>query len=431
MSGCAASIRRVASTPDMPGIDRSISTTSGRSAAAISSACVPLAAPPTTVDVVGEVEQPGHAGAQQGVVVDEQHPDRAGPPLAGSPRRYRGRLGRRRSPGRHRGPPDDPRAAGRTVPRPRHHRRHPTGTSTFTVVPAPGAEVTSIRPPTSPARSSRSRRPIRGRSSGAVAARSKPTPSSATLSESRSTPPVSCRRASRSSTALAPGMGDGVAQRLLGDAERELLGRAAEPPCRAVVDHERRLDAARRRRRGEVAERRGQTHPAQVGRMDVDDQRAQRPDAGAHGVRGEVQPPRLVPGAGPLGGHRRPGQRDRGGGEVLDDAVVQVRGDPATLGVRRRERAVQHQLAVAAGPAGLPRQPGGQRELHELQQHQRPDGDRQELQPDRGRRGRPPSSATCRSRRAAPAPTACARAGRPRAACRGRAPACSRPGSGR
>jgi hypothetical protein len=48
MPGCAVVMRRVASTPPMPGISMSMSTTSGRSSPASTMACSPEVISPTT-----------------------------------------------------------------------------------------------------------------------------------------------------------------------------------------------------------------------------------------------------------------------------------------------------------------------------------------------------------------------------------------------
>ena len=66
-----ATIRRVASTPSMPGIRTSISTTSGARRATSSIACLPSAASPTTVEVRLRVEDHAKAHPQQLLIVDE------------------------------------------------------------------------------------------------------------------------------------------------------------------------------------------------------------------------------------------------------------------------------------------------------------------------------------------------------------------------
>ncbi len=119
----------------------------------------------------------------------------------------------------------------------------------------------------------------------------------------------------------------------------------------------------------------------QVGRVDVDEQRPQLADAparlaGALAQGGRTSgPPCAVD---PLGGG---GEGIGRADEVLDDAVVQVAGDPAALVVRRGQRLLEQRLALLAAALEVARHPIGERELQELQQDERADQRRGERQP--------------------------------------------------
>ena len=67
-----AAIWRVASTPFMPGMFRSMTTTSGASSRTSGARPAPLAASPTICDAL-LLEQGPQAGPEEVVVVDEQH----------------------------------------------------------------------------------------------------------------------------------------------------------------------------------------------------------------------------------------------------------------------------------------------------------------------------------------------------------------------
>ena len=167
------------------------------------------------------------------------------------------------------------------------------------VVPAPGAELTSIRPPTSPARSSSSRRPRWGRSSGGDAAGSKPAPSSVTARVSRS-PSAPARRPSRSSTAVASACATTL--RSASCATRNANCSAGPPEPRAAPSSTTSVTATPR---AVVVAARSPSAAARPvrrrlgGWMSTTSERSER-IAGAHGVRGEVQPARLVAAARPI-----------------------------------------------------------------------------------------------------------------------------------
>jgi hypothetical protein len=101
----------------------------------------------------------------------------------------------------------------------------------------------------------------------------------------------------------------------------------------------------------------------------------QRPDAAPHGLGAAVQGVGLLVVA--PGGGLGPGadQGVVGGGQILDDPVVEVAGDGAALGVGGLDGPAQQPLPLAQ--AGVQPAGGGpgQRELEQLEQQQRPDGD--------------------------------------------------------
>ena len=305
------------------------------------------------------------------MVVDQQYPDDArAPHVRPGPAARGGTCRRRRRPG----------------PSRRPDRDHETGTSIVTVVPAPGAadldpsaDVAGEVVQQPQAHWAGRRHRGRGIEADAVVVHGE-----------RSSRPGSRRRPSRRSTA---------------DARRARRRCAAPPGPRGTRTAPRCSSAGawpRRRHRASPSTPRASSPSARSpsaaarpvrrrlgGWMSTTSDRTT--DRRAHGVLGRDAAGADSARPGLVRHDRGPCQGDRRGGEVLDDPVVQVRGDPAALGVRRRERAVQHQLALPTRAGRLPGQPHRERELHELQQHQRPDGDRQELQPDR-RSARPPSS---------------------------------------
>ena len=98
---------------------------------------------------------------------------------------------------------------------------------------------------------------------------------------------------------------------------------------------------------GQVGERPGQTAGTEVGGVDLHQQGPQGAQAVADGAPGRVEA-----GAERVRGVRVPGgsgHRERRAGEVLDDAVVQVAGDPAALGVRGLDGREQQPLALLRG----------------------------------------------------------------------------------
>ena len=82
------------------------------------------------------------------------------------------------------------------------------------------------------------------------------------------------------------------------------------------------------------------------------------------GGRGPVDPP----------GDR--GEGVPGAGQILDDAVVQVRRDLAALPFRRRQRPLQQSRALGLVPGDPAGEGHRDRGLDELQEEQRPDGER-------------------------------------------------------
>ena len=93
------------------------------------------------------------------------------------------------------------------------------------------------------------------------------------------------------------------------------------------------------------------------------------------GGRGPVDPP----------GDRREGVP--GPGQILDDAVVQVRRDLAALPLRRRQRPLQQGRALGLVPGDPAGQGHRDRGPDELQEEQRPDGERHDPQDEVVRRG--------------------------------------------
>ena len=82
-AGLAATMRRVASMPSVPGIRMSISTTSGGLRRAKSTASSPSPASPVTAQVVFGLDDHAEPAAQQRLVVGQQHGDaHAVPPAA-------------------------------------------------------------------------------------------------------------------------------------------------------------------------------------------------------------------------------------------------------------------------------------------------------------------------------------------------------------
>ena len=73
--GSSADSSRVAAIPSMTGIDRSISTTSGAAAAAISRACWPVRGLAGRLNVGGGFKEGDQAGPDEVVVVDDEDAD--------------------------------------------------------------------------------------------------------------------------------------------------------------------------------------------------------------------------------------------------------------------------------------------------------------------------------------------------------------------
>ncbi len=120
------------------------------------------------------------------------------------------------------------------------------------------------------------------------------------------------------------GVPQGVAHRLLGDAPDEsgaAVVETAEVPGLDLAGHLAGLG-----RRDEVLERRTQPGRAEVGRVDLDQERAQSAQRAAHrgAEAGELLPRRAT-------GLRGRGERERRAGQVLDDRVVQVARDAVAL----------------------------------------------------------------------------------------------------
>ena len=149
-----------------------------------------------------------------------------------------------------------------------------------------------------------------------------------------------------------------VADRLLGDPEDELGDLV--PDLDGVGQVELDLDAPAGQGVEQVAEGGRQPGPVQAGRVDLDQQGPQGADAAAQGLGAALHGLGLlaVPSGPGLGG--RPDQGEGGGGEVLDDPVVEVAGDPAALGVGGLDGPAQQPLALAQGRVQPPGRGPGQ-----------------------------------------------------------------------
>jgi hypothetical protein len=109
----------------------------------------------------------------------------------------------------------------------------------------------------------------------------------------------------------------------------------------------------------------------QVGRVDVDEQRAQLSDRAPRLVR--RGPHRLLHDRRAVAVELARGGRERvrDAREVLDGAVVEVARDAAPLEVGRGDRAAEQPLALLLRDADPPREPPRERKLHEVEQEQR------------------------------------------------------------
>ena len=201
----------------------------------------------------------------------------------------------------------------------------------------------------------------------------KPAPSSTT---SRRTASSSASEGDRDACRL--GVALDVAERLGGRAVDEPLvglARARLPGSTASSVSSPRASE----RREEVGERRLEPARAQVGRVDLDEQRAQA----AHRV---PRPGRRVAERRPRGGRRLGlrgrAQRVRDPGEVLDGAVVEVGRDPAPLVGGRLDGAHEQRLALLLRSLQPPAEPPRERHLHEPEQEEAAEQERGERQPD-------------------------------------------------
>ena len=185
-----------------------------------------------------------------------------------------------------------------------------------------------------------------GRSRRPRAAGSNPRPSSVDGQADRR--PASAR--GRPRRRPAPGVLERVAHRLLGDPEAERL--ALDVEVDAGLDLERGLDPARVERREHVLERRLEAGPLQARRVDLDEQAAQRADAGrgsgaapARSARRRVGIAALDPACADL-------EREGDAGQVLHGAVVEIAGDPAALAIGGVDRALEQPDAGRGGRCG-------------------------------------------------------------------------------
>ena len=125
---------------------------------------------------------------------------------------------------------------------------------------------------------------------------------------------------------------------------------------------------ARLQRAEQVAERCLEPGRLQVRRVDLDEQRPQLPDALTQASDRAAERRRLMArrrAASALVGERREPESDAG--QILDDAVVQVRGDASPLLRRSLDRAGQQSLALAVAALEAAGQRPGERHLEEQQ----------------------------------------------------------------
>ena len=149
-----------------------------------------------------------------------------------------------------------------------------------------------------------------------------------------------------------------VADRLLGDPEDELGDLV--PDLDGVGDVQLDLDAPPGQGVEQVAEGGRQPGPVETGRVDLDQQGAQGADPAAQGLGAALHGLGLLPVPLGLGLGGRSDQGEGGGGEILDDPVVEVAGDPAALGVGRLDGPAQQPLALAQGRVQPPGRGPGQ-----------------------------------------------------------------------
>ena len=324
-----------------------MSTTSGASSALRRTASSPSTRHPDELDVLQAGDEPSEAVADDAVVVGEQDAD------------------------------------------------HVAGTSISTVVPSPGLDRTTSVPPRWPTRSSSRVSPTcPSWARSARCAASNPLPSSVTIKRMMRGSSRVTLDAHRGSV----GVGGDVAQRLACHAVDERVG--GRPGGGAIVDVQLRRDVLRLQRAEQVVQRRLQTRGLQAGRMDLDEQRAQRAHAVAQPARAVAEGGRVGVGAPALRavGERREAEGDAR--EVLHDAVVQVGGDAATLVVGRLDGPLEQHLALPVAALQAPGERPRQRDLAEQQDDERRDQRRRERAEQPARRSRSSTRSAGRSRRA-------------------------------
>ena len=286
------------------------------------------------IDVVGGREQLFEPAANDGVIVGDHHPD----------------------------------CHGRMVMVGDGHR----GISTCSVVPAPGLERTSSRPPASVTSPRRAMSPKCPRARLVVASvASKPRPSSTRSSTrhrcagSRRCEPTWPLRG-RACSAVLP-------------ARLRYSSRAAESGSGSSSSMSRSTRSPRSLPREQVGHGRVERDLVEVGWVDVDDQGAQRPNAAANRFGGIFD----HFGIGTRGTLPTGRRRERVGdtGKVLDRAIVEIGCNLAALDVARFERPVQQQLSFPQPHAEAARQRPGDRDLHDLQHQQCAERDRGEAAP--------------------------------------------------
>ncbi len=194
-------------------------------------------------------------------------------------------------------------------------------------------------------------------------------------------PHVVATRVERHLHRAGRGVAVDVAQRLLGGPV-EQLAHVALQLARLEVDVHRDRHAAGAQRLAQLLEGVVQRACAGLGGIEVDEQRAQ----GADAVAADRGPPAhgrvRVTGARVRRARRHRLQVVGDAGQVLDDAIVQLRGDPSPLRVQRRVGMATEGLALLLLCAHAPGQEPGERKLGQRQGEQQGDHDRQDAAQD-------------------------------------------------
>ncbi len=187
----------------------------------------------------------------------------------------------------------------------------------------------------------------------------------------------------RDADARRPRMALDVAKRLGSGPVDEALGLVAEVD--SGLNRQLRVDPARLQRGEQVREGRFQPARAEVRWVDLDEERPQLP----HRVtRPRGRPLERLPRRGRRLGLGGCAERVREPGEILDGAVVQLRGDPPPLVGGRLDRVHEKCLAGLLRPAQSPVEAPRQRHLDEPQEREAREQEGCERHPDAPSGGR-------------------------------------------